>query len=142
MYNFIFIYTAILAVFVSGCHSVPRPVAKPAPMEKSVRIPTSLSFMQWLYLWKYDSYRSKGLEKFGLPVDATIEDFRPHIATMLGLPDIVSFPGILSHHKVKEFLTEERRQRIIETFELPIDSSWIDICRFAERLRIQRLTHP
>jgi hypothetical protein len=127
-----------VAVFVSGCHSVSRPVAQPAPMKKSVSVPASPTFMQWLYIWKYESYRSKGLEKFGLPADATLEDFRPHIATMLGLPDIVSFPGILSHHKVKELLTEERRLRIIEVFDLPSDSTWIDICRFAEYIRIHR----
>ncbi len=137
-----FIYAVIFVVCMSGCQSVPHSVVPHTSIEKNPHVPDSLNVVQWFYLWKYDSYRSKGLEKFGLPADATLEDFRPHIATMLGLPDIVSIPGILSHHKVQEILTEERRHKIIHTFQLSPDSTWIDIYRFAERLRVQRLTRP
>jgi|GEM_PF-3049718 len=137
-----FIYGTLLVILVVGCHSVPRSSVQPVVNEKVVTVPISLTFMQCLYIWKYESYRSKGLEKFGLPADATLEDFRPHIATMLGLPDIVSILGILSHPEVKKILSEDRRHRIIQTFDLSPESSWLEIYRFAEYIRIHRPQTP
>lgn len=92
---------------------------------------------QQIYLWSYDAYRKKGIEMFHLKKDATAEDFRPHIAKILGLPESATFEQIVEHQKVKKILTENLRLKIISVFHgyLSTNANWFEMQRTLERIR-------
>lgn len=102
----------------------------------AILTPTNL--VQHMYMWKYESVRNTGISLFKLKINASVEDFRPHIAKFLGLPESATFLEILAHPKVKAILTEERRRKIIETFHLSPETDWIKIQTLAENTRLFR----
>lgn len=129
------IYAAILC---SGCMSMSPHQHQTHLDARTISIPDHLTVVQWFYIWKYERYRERGIKQFSLLESATLEDFRPYIAMMLGLPHTASIHEILAHPKVAALLTEERRSMVVDVFGLPPNATWEDIQIIAERIRLSR----
>lgn len=130
----------IALAVTAGCipHSrkiVPSNISSVAPLVIKRKVQWTLE--QQLYLWTYDAYRKKGIEMFHLKKDATTEDFRPHLAKILNLPESATFEQIVEHQKVKKILTENLRLKIISVFHdyLSTNANWFEMQRTLERIR-------
>lgn len=95
------------------------------------------TFEQQVYLWTYESFRKKGIEAFKLKPDASLEDFRPHLAKILSLPEMATFDDILAHPKVQGILSESLRSKIVSVFHqhLPTNANWYDMQKVIEKIK-------
>ncbi|TSC67873.1 MAG: hypothetical protein G01um101472_286 [Parcubacteria group bacterium Gr01-1014_72] len=109
---------------VSTAITTPPPTRPPfSPVEKAFTVEQR----RWIAV--YQGYVAKMAGKVGLPVTASIEEIRSHIANAVEAPPDTPLEELVHHPKVKQTLTDERKMGIITAFGLNPDSDWLHIER-------------
>ena len=126
----------LLVVLFTGCRSMTT--HRPYAHQPVVR--TNLTPYQWEWIRVYRWARGIVTDTLKLPRTISSEEVRVNVARLLHAPENTSWETILVHPSLKQYvvhLTESRRLRMNRIFELPPDTSWVDLMRFAEYWRMR-----
>lgn len=88
---------------------------------------SALTPAQEKWLKKYERFRGRIFNYFGLSDGATWEDARPHLAKALGFSTGATWEEMLRSPTITNELTEGKRRDIARDFGLGDDATWFKI---------------
>lgn len=106
--------------------------------EAAAEHPSALTPAQEKWLKKYERFRGRIFNYFGLADEATWDDARPHLAKALGFSAEATWEEMLESPTVKNELTEGKRRDIAKDFGLGEDATWFEIKDTLDSVKFKR----